>query len=342
MRPDRPHLLVLYVGGTIGMEAGAGGLVPSRDLPARLAVALADVGHALPRFDIEALADPIDSAEASPADWVAVARLLAERWGRYDGFVVLHGTDTLAYTASALSFMLGGIDRPVVLTGSQVPLGVSGSDAIGNVASALAFAARGPAEVGLAFDGWLYRGNRATKMSSRRHHAFDSPNCPPLDGGLADASAPPLPPRAGGFEIADYGLAAGRVAALRVVPGLSMDIVEAVLQSRPAALILACYGAGTVPSLGGALPRALRRAGDDGLAAVAISQAAHGGVALDTYATGAVLLDAGVVGGGDMTFEATFAKLHHFIAHGLSPQAIRARIALDLAGEVTMPSLAAG
>lgn len=339
MSQHRPRIGVVYVGGTIGMEPGPAGLVPSRDLPGRLSAALSGIDD-LPAFAIEAPVAPIDSAEATPQDWVAIARLLAARWHDHDGWVVLHGTDTMAFTASALSFLLGAIDRPVVVTGAQIPLGAAGSDALGNVVAALRFAASGPrevggpCEVGLAFAGTLYRGNRATKVSSRRLAAFDSPDCAPLSGGAGTPT--PLPARAAGSEIIDYGVAAGRVATLRVVPGLSAGMVEAVLATNPRALILECYASGTVPALGGALARLLRAATDRGCTVVATSQALHGGVRLETYAAGSALLDAGVVGAGDMTFEATFTKLHHLIALGLPPPAIRERIGANLAGEITV------
>ncbi|MDR3372544.1 MAG: asparaginase [Ancalomicrobiaceae bacterium] len=341
------RILVLYVGGTIGMRQTARGLAPFADFPTVLGERLAPLLARLPVVEIEAFATPIDSAEAHPGDWTAIAAHLVARWREFDGFVVLHGTDTMAFTASALSFMLRELDRPVILTGAQIPMDAAGSDGLGNVVAALRYAAE-PAvrEVSIAFDGSLLRGNRTTKVSTTRLAAFGSPNFPPLGrigsdgddvfGGtlqldptlLLRPSGPPI------FEIPAQG--GGEVISLRLVPGIAAERLEACLTPPPRAVVLECYGAGTVPTLGGGMRDFLARAQQQGIVVVALTQVAHGGLSLGTYAAGALLVETGVVDGADMTFEATFTKLAHLIGIGCGAEEMRRRLASALAGEMTL------
>lgn len=338
------RLLVLHVGGTIGMRATARGLAPRADFPAVLTGRLAALTSRLPVFEVEAFATPIDSAEAHPGDWAAIARHLVSRWQDFDGFVVLHGTDTMAFTAAALSFMLRQLDKPVILTGAQVPIDAPGSDGLGNVGAALRFAAE-PAvrEVAIAFDGLLLRGNRTTKVSTIRLDGFGSPNFPPLSrvepvegdafGGrltldparLHRPAGPPV------FEIP--ATRDGEVISLRLAPGFAVGLLEACLGLRPRAVVLECYGAGTVPALDGAMRRFLHAARERGIVVVALSQVAHGGLSLGAYAAGSLLRDAEVVDGADMTFEAVFTKLVHLIGTGIEVEDIRRRLRLPFAGE---------
>ncbi len=340
----RRNTLVVYVGGTIGMQPTPQGLVPQSHLPDILAEKLASVESALPDFEVEAFGVPIDSAEATPGDWSRIAAHLAHRWNDYDAFVVLHGTDTMAYTASALSFMLRDLSKPIILTGSQIPLVSPESDALANVEAALRFVSCPPLrEVAIAFDGRLYRGNRTTKISTRRYAAFESPNYPTL------ASLGPAPftnhdafyrPRGEPvFEIPD--LTAGVVATLRVVPDLAPAVLDAYLDLKPKALILECYGAGTLPSLDGRMLAFLQQLVVEGTVVVALSQVAHGGLSIETYASGSALVAAGIVDGRDMTFEAAFAKLHHLLARGGDPDAIREAMMRAISGEMS-PEAEAG
>jgi L-asparaginase len=337
------RLLVLYVGGTIGMQMTDRGLAPCKNFPAILTRCLATTPPAapLPPFEVEEFATPIDSAEASPEDWAAIARHLAARWAEFNGFVVLHGTDTLAFTASALSFMLRDLDKPVIVTGAQVPLGAPASDAIANVVSALRFAARSDLyEVCVAFNGLLLRGNRSTKVSTTDHAAFDSPNCLPLvrhqDDRRACAPALPRPSTGPRFEL--VAPESGSVQTLRWAPGFAAPTLPSVLALAPRAIVLCCYGAGTLPSLGGKMAEFLSQARAMKVVVVAISQVAHGGLHLGAYAAGASLLDAGVVDGHDMTFEAAYAKLHHLVARGDVAAAIGTAMTSSLAGEVCQQS----
>jgi L-asparaginase len=320
------------------MTKTARGYAPMDNFDAALATLLDGQGERLPRYTLHAYADPIDSSNATPADWLRIGSDIAARYHEYDGFVVLHGTDTMAYTAAALSFMLQGLRKPVIVTGSQIPLDAARSDAARNLVGALTLAASDDInEVALFFDTRLLRGNRSTKASAARMAAFDSPNYPWLAEAGIDMmfNRGALLPRPAREAFALPAAYPGMVLSLRFVPGMPLAALQALLALRPDALILECYGAGNAPDRDPVLLDLLARASADGTAVVACSQSPHGRVAIGTYAAGAGMGAAGVAGAADMTFEATYAKLHHLLALGLDAAAIRDRFVVSLSGEVT-------
>ena len=318
------RVLVLYAGGTIGMAPSAQGYRPMADFAGVLRRQFAACAG-LPACEIVEMAEPIDSANLQPAHWRAIAAELVARWDEWDGFVVLHGTDTMAWTASALSFMLLGADKPVILSGAQIPLGQPRSDAAANLQGALALAADPRIrEVALYFGGRLLRGNRSSKVHADRFAAFDSPNCLPLAEagiGIVVHDDRLLRPGARDFALPAFDRAA--VAVLTVHPGLSAPAVEALL-GDPAlrGLVLCSYGVGNAPDADAQLLAALGVAVARGVVVVNITQCVTGSVVQGSYATGAALARIGVVAGGDLTLEAAFAKLHVLIARGLTPAEI--------------------
>lgn len=334
------RVLILHTGGTIGMEGGRGGLRPMAGFGALLKRRLGETASAtpLPNCDVVELERLIDSANLQPAQWPVIAGELVRRWDAYDGFVVLHGTDTMAWTASALSFMLRGLDKPVILTGAQIPLTAPRSDALENLEMALILAAQHPIhEVGLCFGRKLFRGNRSRKTATDRFDAFDSPNYPAIaEAGIKIVLNRELllaaSPKA--FFLPEH-FDPEAVAVLTIHPGLSPRVVEAVL-SDPSlrGVVLRSYGVGNVPEADARLLAALGAAVVRGVTVVNTTQCVIGAVAQDTYATGAALARIGVVSGGDMTLEAAFAKLHVLIAEGLPAQDVRARMAEPVAGEM--------
>ena len=334
-----PRILVLHAGGTIGMERSPTGYQPMRDFPSVLRDALQPSAHnRLPAFDVLALKEPIDSANLQPSHWGEIAAALQKHWPQYDGFVVLHGTDTLAWTASALSFQLGGTNKPVVLTGSQIPWIESRTDARSNLEGALQFAAH-PAlcEVAVFFGQQLLRGNRSSKMSSNQLSAFESPNYPPLGQANIDLqlfNERLLPAAPLEFVLPQFSDDA--VAVLSIYPGITASTIDAMRHSGAIrGLILRSYGAGNVPAHNSAWMKALARASADGLVVMNVSQCTRGGVAQGSYQTSAALADMGVVSGSDMTLEATFAKLHFLLATSSDAPRTRAHMASSLRGEIT-------
>ncbi len=332
------HIALIYTGGTVGMIKTEQGYAPMPDFAAALSALLGDRDDRLPRYTLHEYAAPIDSSNATPRDWQQVGRDIAARYHDYDGFVVLHGTDTMAYTAAALSFMLQGLRKPVILTGSQIPLSAARSDAPQNLITALQLAASDAIrEVAIYFNQRLLRGNRATKVSIERLQAFDSPNYPWLGEAcievkLNHAALLPCADRER-FELPEYGNC--MVLPLRFVPGLPLQAVRAMLDLKPQAVILACYGAGNAPDRDPALLDMLAQAAASGTVLAACSQSPHGRVTIGAYAAGAGMTAAGVIGAGDMTFEAAFAKLHHLLARGLAVDDVKREFLRDLSGELT-------
>lgn len=339
-------VLVIYTGGTLGMVAGEHGLVPGGDIEARLARALdglpAQRRAALPDHEVLALPDPIDSSAATPREWQRLADLIATRFREHAGIVVLHGTDTLAWTASSLAYQLQGLDRPVVVTGAMQPLEAENSDAADNVELALRFAIN-PAlqEVAIAFGGRLLRGVRARKWQTRDAHAFVSPNYPLL-GERVGSDAVLYPGRglahqqrgAPRFELPDYGpLAEGGVARIVLWPGIAARQLAAWLEAPTLkGALLEVWGGGNVPE-DPELLGVLAEASGQGKLLAAISQCPHGGIDIGHYAAGRGLQAAGVLSADAMTPEAALTKLVHLLAQPLTDAERRRRFLTPLVGE---------
>lgn len=322
------NLLVLYTGGTIGMLQTPSGLAPAGGFEARMREHLAQRADA-PRLSwtLRELDPLIDSANMQQANWLAMRGAIVEAVQRdgHDGVLVLHGTDTLAYSAAALSFLLLGLPVPVLLTGSMLPAGAPDSDAWDNLAGALGLFEQGlPAAVQLYFNGQLLHGCRASKLRSEAFDAFAA-----LPRQRQDERADGVP-----TEL-DYRRPRQPVslAVMPMFPGLSAGQVRGVLASGVRGLLLECYGSGTGPSDDQALLEVLREARGDGVLLVAISQCPEGAVQFATYAAGSRLRDAGLVSGGGMTREAALGKMFALLGAGLDIQDAEHWFALDLCGE---------
>ncbi|MFN3984618.1 MAG: asparaginase [Rhodocyclaceae bacterium] len=337
------RIYVAYTGGTFGMQPTPTGYQPRAGLAQMLAGLLPTRGqNDMPDWVLAEYPRLIDSSDAGPTDWYAIASDVAAHYDAFDGFVVIHGTDTMAYTASALSFALAGVRKPVIVTGSQIPLGEPRSDARDNLLSAMLIAAHHPVpEVCLYFNGRLLRGNRATKVSSTAFLAFDSPNWPALGRAGIHIEIDPrvrLPePEREAFVLADPA-AAGEVALLRLYPGLSVPRLRQLLAPPLAGVVLQTYGAGNGPVGLPGFVDALAEASALGTVIVNVSQCAAGGVDPGKYATGSALTRAGVVGARDMTVEAALTKLHHLLARGVPAAQIRRDFERPLCGECAPPA----
>ena len=325
MRSSGQGVLVLYTGGTVGMRQGPEGLVPASvdEVFGQLPPSLTSGPHA-PAW--KSLDTPLDSSDLQPEHWRQIGQILADAYDQYEGFVVLHGTDTMAYTASALSFMVQGLAKPVVLTGSQLPLGHLRTDAIHHLNSAIEFAMAKNEngeprlqEVCLYFHNQVYRGNRCRKHQASGFDAFESPNYPAL--ALAGT----------GLRFDDQAIEQGwpsnrdqrfrfnpnmhsGVASLRMFPGLQPTLVRGMTENTGVqVLLLEGYGTGNIPG-SPALLEALRDFVLRGGRLVALSQCVGGTVDLQRYRTGRQLLDLGAVSGKDITFEAALTKAMHLLA----------------------------
>ena len=257
----------------------------------------------MPKFEVIEHDPPVDSSNMTTAIWSTIANNVVENYSRFDGFVVLHGTDTMAYTASALAFMLQGLSKPVICTGAQLPLGQIRNDARENLKTAMVLAANYQVpEVGLFFGDHLLRGCRSTKVSATRFDAFDSPNYRPLatvgtsieifderirsvnaDAGLEKPGIIPIEP--------------AEIATFRLFPGMSIDVLQHFLQRPLKGLVLETYGDGNGPTNDPKFVRAIRNAADDGMVILGCTQCIHGGMTQANYATGTALTNAGVISG---------------------------------------------
>ena len=300
------------------------------------------------RYAVLEFDDLLDSSSIDAHGWTDIARTILRNYILFDGFVVLHGTDSIAYTASALSFMLQNLGKPVVLTGSQVPFSERKNDALENLLDALDIAGHFMIpEVCLCFNSTLFRGNRTTKISASSFDAFSSPNLAPLATITAvetsvNWSIVARPTALEAFTI-QTNLEIHHVACLRVFPGIKPAMVDAVLRTEGLrGLVLETFGAGNAPSgPDNALTRVIQAATQRGIVIVNITQCLSGSVN-PLYAPGMVLGRAGVVAGGDMTTEAALTKLSYLLAlPGANPDIVASRMAVSLRGEMTENALTA-
>ncbi|MGY0552809.1 asparaginase [Vreelandella sp. 2A-K22] len=344
--PAQERILVIYTGGTIGMQQHAEGLAPSGDFATRMAKALSQLPLAqqqsLPPYKVVSYTTLIDSSAATPLTWQQLAHDINDQLTAFAGFVIIHGTDTLSWTAASLAYQLQGLDRPVVVTGSMLPLESPDSDALHNLHGALQFADKPELqEVAIYFAGQLLRGARAIKQHSEAANAFASPNYPMLGERVGDDFVY-YPSRGLGlqqrgaprFELPDYRLVnQGEIVRIALWPGVAAWQLDAWLSdSRVKGALLQLWGAGNLPD-DPHLLNVLARATGEGKLLAAISQCPQGSVHLGAYAAGHGLSDAGVVAGDDMTPEAAFTKLAHLLAQPLALEDQRQRFLTPLVGE---------
>ncbi len=334
-------VLVINTGGTIGMQATAHGYAPAIGyLTQTLPLLLKPYAQDLPTITILEYSPLMDSANMAPTDWVKIANDIAKHYDHYDGFLVLHGTDTLAYTASALSFMLEHLAKPVICTGSQLPLGHVRTDAMQNIIDSLLYIQHyAIPEVCIYFDRELLRGNRSRKTDANRIHAFTSPNYPILgqsgvELSLYDHNLLSVPTTPMQLRLIRHPL----IAHLNLFPGLSANILDALLTQPLDGLIIASYGTGNGPAQNQAFLTALRRASDRGLVIINVTQCWHGSVDMNGYATGQALAECGVLSGYDMTPEAALTKLYYLLSADLTLAQVKQQASKAIRGELTQHS----
>lgn len=337
----KKQVYIAYTGGTIGMKKTPDGYAPAPGyLEQQIAVMPELSDPIMPQYTIHEYDPLLDSSNMTPEDWLKIAQDIAANYDKYDGFVVIHGTDTMAYTASALPFMLQGLHKPVIITGSQIPLCEVRNDARENLITALTIAANYPVpEVCLYFGNKLLRGCRSAKINASSLDAFASPNFPPL--GVA------------GIEIIinwDLILKQSHkentlmvqefvepmIGTLRLFPGIPAEIVGNMLKPPLKGLVLGTYGVGNCPDRDKRLIAVLQEATEQGLVIVNCTQCLQGTVHMDDYVTGSALAKAGVISGSDMTTEAALAKLFYLFSIGHSPERVRREIQKNLRGELTL------
>ncbi|PWW39213.1 asparaginase [Idiomarina loihiensis] len=333
----RKKIYVAYTGGTIGMKKSAQGYVPVAGHLSRCVENMPEFFRdEMPEFTINEYSPLMDSSNMTPSDWVTIARDIEANYDSYDGFVILHGTDTMAYTASALSFMLQNLSKPVIVTGSQIPLAALRSDGQTNLLNSLYVAANYPIpEVGLFFNNTLYRGNRSTKADANGFKAFASPNYPSLlEAGIQiQLNAGELSePSAHSLKVIE--MTPQPIGVVMLYPGISAEIIKNQLQQPVKAMILQSYGVGNAPQ-DEALLASLKEGINQGITILNCTQCFRGRVNMDGYATGNALAEIGIVSGADMTIEAALTKLHYLLSQDLSMNKMQKLLQKNLRGELT-------
>lgn len=333
------RVLIIYTGGTIGMTCTENGYAPRAGYFRAALDAIPDLrAPEMPEWEFYELSPLLDSSNMTVREWNCIAELIAQKYDDYDGFVVLHGTDTMAYTASALSFMLGGLDKPVVLTGSQIPLCEIRSDGRDNLITALLIAGEGIVrETCLYFGGKLLRGNRATKYSADGLIAFVSPNYPSLaEAGISIKynEAALLPRQEVGLKL--QTLDNIPIGVIKVFPGIQFSLFEAIMTEKLRGIVIETFGAGNIPGDGDALLPIIRKAFQNGTVLTVCSQCPQGAVSLGAYETSSALKKAGAVSGLDMTTEAAVAKLYYLFSCGYDKEKIKQAMEEDLRGEISV------
>lgn len=338
----KARILLIYTGGTIGMskdfETGALKAFNFNKLLQKIPE-LKQLDCAIETYSFE---DPIDSSNMNPEQWCNIGSVIEENYDSFDGFVVLHGSDTMSYSASALSFMLENLNKPVIFTGSQLPIGDLRTDAKENLITAIQIASlleNGKPiikEVCLYFEYKLYRGNRTTKINAEHFRAFTSPNYPELvESGVHLKLYPEL------FlsEISDKPLKLHKkmdnnVAIVKMFPGMSETVLAGILSIKNLkGIILETYGSGNAPTEDWFL-NLMRKAILDGLHIVNVTQCSGGSVNMGQYETSTVLKEIGVISGKDITTEAAITKLMYLLGYNIAPDKFKTIFETSLRGEI--------
>lgn len=333
----KKKILILNTGGTISSIKTTHGYAPQAGYVETALAQIPALSHVdLPSYEIKEYQPLLDSANITENEWNRLANDIAMEYEKYDGFIIFHGTDTMAYTASALSFMFENLGKPVILTGSQIPLSAVRSDAVDNVLTSLWLCAHQPLhEVCIYFNQRLLRGNRSQKIYEQQFNAFDSPNFPHLATiGIHIKSHQKhfMPSPKGVFRV--QMIQPHLIANLRLFPGFSTDVLDALLQRPLRGLILETYGSGNAPNNNLQFLQLLNDASARGIIVVNSTQCQKGSVSMGQYATGYTLMQAGLISGGDMTPEAIHCKLLYLLSKYTDIALIKTMMQTNLCGEL--------
>lgn len=334
----KKQILIINTGGTISSVKTNHGYEPAQDFVSTALAKITTLSHAdMPHYVVREYQPLLDSSNMTVSHWNSIAADIASEYANFDGFVIFHGTDTMAYTASALSFMLENLSKPVILTGSQIPLSEARNDAVDNIITSLWLCAHQPIkEVCIYFNQRLLRGNRAQKVSAQQFNAFDSPNFPHLAtiGISIELNKHLLCTRSNKpFQL--QTIHSQCIANFRLFPGFATDVLDFILQQPLRGLVLETYGAGNAQNNDPRFLFLLEKACSRGVVIVNCSQCQHGRVEMSKYATGYTLKKAGLISGHDMTPEAAHCKLLYLFSKYSDINQIKTLMETALCGELS-------
>lgn len=339
-----PHILLIYTGGTIGMvkDYKTGALRTFNF--SKLLKHIPEINHLNCTINSISFDEPIDSSNMNTKNWVIISEIIEENYENYDGFVVLHGSDTMSYTASAISFMFENLSKPVIFTGSQLPIGDLRTDAKENLITSIEIASAQEngspiiSEVGLYFEYKLYRANRTTKVNAEHFEAFSSPNFPPLcESGVHLKFNKPLiyrPKDKKPLKVRKQ--LNNNVAILKIFPGITKRVVESVLGSKGLkGVILETYGSGNAPTEKWFV-NLLKKTIDKEVHIVNVTQCTGGSVIMGQYETSIELEKIGIISGNDITTESALAKLMYLLGSNMSNTKFKSFFETQLRGEISV------
>lgn len=335
----KKKILLIYTGGTIGMNRSENGYVPQKgflqEILENIPVLKSDQ---MPYWELYELDPLLDSSNMTVVEWNVIGSLIEQNYDKFDGFVILHGTDTMAYTASALSFSLENLGKPIIITGSQIPLFEVRNDALDNLLTSMLIAAEGKInEVALCFGDKLLRGNRSTKKSTSDLNAFYSPNFPLLaDIGTKIYYNSMISQKTHTEAFRVQRLDKIPIGIIKVFPGIQFELFEEIMTESLRGIVLETFGAGNIPGSADAILPIVKKAYENGTVLVICSQCLKGSVSLGAYETSAALKKAGAVCAYDMTTEAAVAKLYYLFSCGYDAETVKRKMEEDIAGEINI------
>ncbi|CAL4324700.1 L-asparaginase 1 [Buchnera aphidicola (Chaitophorus populicola)] len=333
----KKKIYIAYTGGTIGMKKSKKGYIPiSGFLQKQIKNMPEFYKKEMPIFTIHEYQPLIDSSNMTPKNWKKIAYDIQKNYKKYDGFIILHGTDTMSYTASALSFILENLNKPVIITGSQIPLSEVRSDGRQNLLNSLFIAAHYPInEVTLFFHNKLYRGNRTTKMNANGLNAFSSPNLHPLlEIGIDIKYKYKKLKNKKNQNLLVHNISSQPITVLTIYPGISNKIIRNCLLKPTKGVILYTYGTGNAPQNKKFLKQ-LHKAAQKKIIILNLTQCFSGRVNMNNYFTGKTLFTSGIISGKDLTLEAAITKLHFLFSQNFSFNIIKEQIKKNIRGEIT-------